>query len=161
MATVTFVNNINFMSSSTSYYDVPLTPINMGAVATSWPTVRAAASDLSASVFNAPDYLMSTAYMTGSTFQDLSASVFVPSDYSLPGTVAGFNGIFATMPLRTGSSGGSVVVTNPITYIIRGFYPATGQYEYWQATYVDAPNPTGHAVVSKTVVGVINSSVSS
>lgn len=52
-------------------------------------------------------------------------------------------------------SGNITVVNNTIqqaTFVLRGFYPTSGQYEVWSGTSRNTPPPSGHVLNDITVI---------
>lgn len=56
---------------------------------------------------------------------------------------------FYTMPAVT------VILPSGDLYLLRGFYAAGNQFEFWQSTNRDQPAPSGHTLLDVTVIGVI------
>ena len=46
----------------------------------------------------------------------------------------------------------NVTVQN-VTFILRGWYPTTGQYEVWTGLSRNTPPPSGHTLSDVTVIG--------
>jgi hypothetical protein len=44
------------------------------------------------------------------------------------------------------------VTTQTATFVLRGFYAGSGQYEFWSGTSRNTPNPSGHPLTDITVV---------
>jgi len=52
-----------------------------------------------------------------------------------------------------GGGGSTIVVTiQQALFVLRGFYPTSGQYEVWSGTSRNTPNPSGHPLTDITVV---------
>lgn len=55
-----------------------------------------------------------------------------------------------------GEAGGTVEVPveveRAITYHKRGFYPVSGQFEYWQTSDPEGSNPSGNPLIDVTIL---------
>ena len=152
MAAVTFVNNINVISGSLSFYDPALSAINAGSAALFKYSLGTSTTDLSASVVPTAEWTNNYSYVSNAQVVDISASAFVPADFQLPS--GSWNGFLLSQPFPAG--GGTVITVNPVTYVLRGFYSLTGQFEYWQSGAVNSTPPSGHSLLDVTVISVIN-----
>jgi hypothetical protein len=70
--------------------------------------------------------------------------------YSLTGQVTGW-----ISPVAPSGGGGTTIVNQIVqstTFFLRGFYPTSGQYEFWSGPSRNTPNPSGHSLTNITVV---------
>lgn len=54
--------------------------------------------------------------------------------------------------------GGTTVVVQggtSQTFFFRGFFPGSGQFEFWSGSSRNTPPPSGHSLVDVTVTGVV------
>jgi hypothetical protein len=158
MATVILVNNTNFISGTTVAWnsDPALAPLTQGSVA-NLGTVRG---------YGSPMVDISSSFETGYIVP--SSSIYVPW---ISGSLADISSSFSLLGFSLGSGfffqnsvGASFILAgdfssisnaNATTYIIRGFYLGSGQYEYWESPTRTSSPPSGHSLIEVTVVGEI------
>lgn len=71
------------------------------------------------------------------------------SPYTQVGQVQGW--ISPVAPSGGGNT--TVIVTvQQATFVLRGFYPTSGQYEIWSGTSRNTPPPSGHTLNDITVI---------
>jgi hypothetical protein len=57
-------------------------------------------------------------------------------------------------PIAPFGGGSATVIVNvqQATFVLRGFYPTSGQYEVWSGTSRNTPPPSGHTLNDITVI---------
>lgn len=48
-----------------------------------------------------------------------------------------------------------VVVGAAQTFFFRGFFPSSGQFEFWSGPSRNTPPPSGHALIDTTITGIV------
>lgn len=49
----------------------------------------------------------------------------------------------------------TTVVGTSQTFLFRGFFPSSGQYETWSGPSRNTPPPSGHSLIDITITGII------
>lgn len=47
----------------------------------------------------------------------------------------------------------TTVISTVTTYLFRGYFSSSGQFEYWSGASRSTPPPTGHVLLDVTVIG--------
>ena len=80
---------------------------------------------------------------------------------TIPNQLTSQAGLYAQVGQVTGWQSpvpppGSVTVVNTViqqaTFVLRGFYPTSGQYEIWSGASRNTPPPSGHVLNDITVI---------